>query len=47
MYPNQRRVWVHISDDFVMRDATIETCDLRIFVLHAGASRLCLSHVES
>jgi hypothetical protein len=36
---------VHVLDDSVMRDATIETRDLHISILHAGASRLCVSHV--
>jgi hypothetical protein len=34
-----------VSDDSVIRDATTETCDLRISVLHVGASRMRLSHV--
>jgi hypothetical protein len=45
MYPNQRRVRARVSDDSVMRDVTTETRDLRVSVLHAGASPLCVSHV--
>jgi hypothetical protein len=45
MYPNQRRARMRISDDSIMRDAMMETHDLRVSVLHAGVSRLCVSHV--
>jgi hypothetical protein len=30
-----------------MQDTTTEACDLHVSVLHAGVSRLCVSHVVS
>jgi hypothetical protein len=36
---------VHVSDDSIMRDVMAETRDLRISVLHANVSQLCVSHV--
>jgi hypothetical protein len=47
MHTNQRRARACVSYDSVMRDATTETRDLRVSVFHAGASRLCVSHVVS
>jgi hypothetical protein len=38
---------VHVSNDFVMRDVTIEMRNLCVSVLRTGASRLCVSHVVS
>jgi hypothetical protein len=45
MYTNQRRALARVLDYIVMRDTMTETRDLCIFILRAGASRLCLSHV--
>jgi hypothetical protein len=45
VYPNRRRARACVSDDTVMRDATMEMCDLCISVLHAGTSPLRVSHV--
>jgi hypothetical protein len=45
MYTNRRRARARVSDDSVMRDVTTETRDLCVSVHHAGASRLCVSHV--
>jgi hypothetical protein len=45
MYTNRRHARVRVSDDSVMRDATTETYNLHVFVLRAGASRMCVSHV--
>jgi hypothetical protein len=42
---NQRRVRSCISDDSIMRDATTETRDLHVSVLHAGASQMSLPHI--
>jgi hypothetical protein len=40
MYTNRKCSRACISDDSVMRDATMETRDLYISVLHAGVSRM-------
>jgi hypothetical protein len=45
MHANQRHVRLCVSDDSVMRDATIETHDLCVSVLRADTSRMRLSHV--
>jgi hypothetical protein len=45
MYPNRRHTQACVSDDSVMRDVMTEMHDLRISVLRAGASWLCVSHV--
>jgi hypothetical protein len=45
MYLNWRRARTHFSDNSVIRDVMMETCDLHISVLRAGASRLHVSHV--
>jgi hypothetical protein len=42
---NQRRARSRVSDDSVMRDTTMEMRDLRVPILHAGTSRMRLSHV--
>jgi hypothetical protein len=45
MYTNQRCAGARVLNDSIMQYTTIETCDLRVSVLHTGASRLCISHV--
>jgi hypothetical protein len=45
MYLNRRHARTHFSDNSVIRDVMMETCDLCISVLRAGASRLHVSHV--
>jgi hypothetical protein len=45
MYTSRRSAWAHVSDDSVMRDVTMETCDLRVSVIRAGVSRQCVSHI--
>jgi hypothetical protein len=47
MYHNQRHCRARISDNSVMRDAMMETCDLYISVLRAGVSHLCVSQLVS
>jgi hypothetical protein len=47
MNTNRRCARERISDDSVMQDAMMEMCDLCVFVLHAGASQMRLSHVVS
>jgi hypothetical protein len=47
MYTNRRRARPRVSDDSVMRDAMMEMRDLRISILHVGASRMRLSHIVS
>jgi hypothetical protein len=45
MYTNRRHTRLHVFDDSVMRDATIETHDRCVSVLHADVSQIKLSHV--
>jgi hypothetical protein len=45
MYTNRIRVRTHVSNNSVMRDAIIKTCDLHVSILRAGASQICVSYV--
>jgi hypothetical protein len=45
MYTNRRCSRLRISDDSIMQDTMMETCDLHVFVLRAGTSRMSLFHV--
>jgi hypothetical protein len=45
MYANRRRARLRISDNSVIWDVTMETCDLHVFVLWVSASYMRLSHL--
>jgi hypothetical protein len=47
MYPNQRRARARISDDSIMRDATMETRELHVSIIRTGVSPRCVSHVSA
>jgi hypothetical protein len=47
IYPSRRRAQTRISDNSIMRDVTMETCDLYIFVLYMITSQICFSHSDN
>jgi hypothetical protein len=46
MYANRIRARPCVSDDSIMRDATTETRDLHVSILHVGASQMRLSRLS-
>jgi hypothetical protein len=45
MYTNRRFAQARVLDYYVMQDVMMNTRDLRVSILCAGTSQLCLSHV--